>query len=284
MQTQVQTAVPPKLQQIGTAVLAIGGIGTATCVLWWLLFYSAVAAESESSLGDLVECLLHTTKKCKRQQMIAILGYPPYKPLLLWLSAAVLLAGVSMKVLSRGAALTTSAVSLTWPCVLSVWWLLLWRGTFGYMLLGAILGLAVNFLGTATDWSAQQVDRATNVAVAAIGAVWPIPVVWMALKKRYSEFQLALMSLGGSAPLATTWHRVLAIWWRLIWRFTIGAVVCGLLMLVAVVFLGFPMQPLEPWVAIGASVAAFIWSAAVVRMAIGTYSDFRVTIVPRTPA
>jgi hypothetical protein len=32
-------------------------------------------------------------------------------------------------------------------------------------------------------------------------------------------------------------------------------------------------------------IAASIWSVAVARMAIGkTYSDFRVTIVPRTPA
>jgi hypothetical protein len=111
----------------------------------------------------------------------------------------------------------------------------------------------------------------------------------MALKKRYSEFQLALMSPAGKAPLATTWQRVLAIWWLLVWRITLGGVVCGFvaasLMFAAVVLLGFPMQPLVPWVVIGANVAVFIWLAAVARMAIGkTYSDFRVTIVPRTPA
>ena len=146
-------------------------------MLWWLLFYSAVAADSESSLGELVECLLHTTRECERQEMIAILDYPPYQPVLLWLSTAVLLAGVAMKVLSPGAALTTSAVGLTWPSVVSVWWLLVWRSTFGYMLLAVILGRASNFLETTADWEPQQIDRATNVAFAAIGAVWLIFVV-----------------------------------------------------------------------------------------------------------
>src|SRR5713101_4358915 len=139
MQAQAQTAMHSRLQRIGTALLAIGGIATAACLLWWLLLYGAAAAEGRSSLGEVLECLLHTKKACRLRPAFAILDDLPYQPVALWLSVVVLLAGVAMKMLSPGAALTTSAVGLTWPRVLSVWWLLLWRGTFGYMLLGIIL-------------------------------------------------------------------------------------------------------------------------------------------------
>ena len=284
MHTQVQTAISSKMRQIGTILFVAGATGTAACVLWWLMFHGETV--SPSSLGALVECLLRTTKECDRRQMITTLGLPAYQQMLLWVSSAVFLAGTTMNVLAPAAAPTRRTAGLTWQCVVSVWWLLVWRGTFGYMVLGVILGLAVDYM--AADWSPLQIARATSVAVAAFGIVWLIPVVSMALAKRYNDFQLVLTLPGGSAPLSITGRRVLAIWWLLIWRFTFGGIVFGLvaawLMLAAVVLRGLPMPPLIPWVMTGASVATFIWSAGVTRIAIDTtYSDFRIAIVPRMP-
>jgi hypothetical protein len=43
MHAQMQTAKHPSLRQLGTAVAAIGGIGTAAAMLWWLCHRAASA-------------------------------------------------------------------------------------------------------------------------------------------------------------------------------------------------------------------------------------------------
>jgi hypothetical protein len=90
------------------------------------------------------------------------------------------------------------------------------------------------------------------------------------------------------APLAITGRRVIEIWWRLIWRFTFGVIVFGLvgawLVLAAVMLRGFSIQTLAPWILICANLVIFIWSVVITRMMIETtYSDFSIAIVPRSP-
>jgi hypothetical protein len=137
----------------------------------------------------------------------------------------------------------------------------------------------------ATDWRASTV---TSIVTAALGIVWFIPVVFMALRKRYSDFRLVLTLPGDTAPLAITGRRVIEVWWRLIWRFTSGVIVFGSvgawLVLAAVIVRGFSVRTLAPWIIIGANLAIFIWSFVVMRMMIETtYSDFPMAIVPRSP-
>jgi hypothetical protein len=254
--------------------------------VWWLLFYGAAVTESVTGLGAVLECLLRTTKECVRRQMIAVPGLPAYQPMLVWVSSIVFLAGATIKVLAP--ATRQKVAGLIWPHIVSVWWLLAWRGTFGYIVLGAILDIAGDYLEMATDWSPRQFERATSVITAALGIVWLIPVVFMALRKRYDDYQLVLTLPGDVAPLATTGRRVIEIWWRLIWRFIFGVLVFGLvaawLVLAAVILRGFSVQTLAPWILIGANLATFLWSLVVTRMMIETtYSDFRMAIVPRSP-
>ena len=171
---------------------------------------------------------------------------------------------------------------------MSTWWLLVWRGASGYIVLGVILDLAGDYLDVATDWRPRSIEPITGIVAAVLGIVWLIPVVFMALRKRYSDYHLVLTLPSDMAPLAITGRRVIEIWWRLIWRFTFGVIVFGLvaawLVLAAVMLRGFSIQTLAPWILIGANLMIFIWSVVITRMMIETtYSDFSIAIVPRSP-
>jgi hypothetical protein len=273
-----------KLRQIGTILLAVGGTGTAGGILWWLLFYGSAATESAAGFGALVECLLHTTKECQRRQMIMPPGFPAYQPMLLWVSSIVFMAGAMMKVLAPANA--HRVADLIWPHIVSTWWLLVWRGTIGYIVLDVILRLAGDYLEMATDWSPRPIERVASATAVALGVFWLIPVVFMALRKHYSDYRLVLTSPGDNAPLAITGRRVIEIWRILIWRFILGGIVLGLvaawLTLAAIILHGSSIHTLVPWVLIGANLTALIWSVVVTRIAIEvTYSDFRIAIVPR---
>jgi hypothetical protein len=278
--------MPANLRQIGTIILVVGSIGTAICASWWLLFYGSAVTESITGIGAVAECMLRTTKECKQRQTIAFPGFPAYQPILLWLSSMVLLAGATMRVLFP--ANTHRVANLIWPHVVSTWWLLVWRGTLGYIVIGIILDFAGDYLEMATDGSPRQIGQVTSITAVALGIIWLIPVVFMALRKRYDDYQLVLTLPGDIAPLTITGRRVLEIWWHLIWRFIFGVIVFGLvvvwLVLAAIILRGFLVQAIVPWVLIGVNLATFIWSVVVTRMTIETtYSDFRIAVVPRSP-
>lgn len=87
-------------------------------------------------------------------------------------------------------------VELTAQRLLSVWWLMLWRGTIGAAILGfvagAIAGAAVAILG-----HPEQSAVAGSYAGLAIGPFWGLLVIHMGLKKKYKDFRIGLL------PLAT---------------------------------------------------------------------------------
>lgn len=81
----------------------------------------------------------------------------------------------------------------TWGRVLSVWWLLAWRTMVGAFVLGAIAGGVFGAFAALADWPADKIQSVSAVIGGVIGALWGIVVVGMALKKRYSNFRIALV-------------------------------------------------------------------------------------------
>ena len=89
----------------------------------------------------------------------------------------------------------------TWGRVMSVWWLLFWRSALGFVLflLAVIVaaGGIVGVIGAVMNLSQDLIHKmgyAMGVASVFIGAVLvPLFVVRMALKKRYSNFRIALV-------------------------------------------------------------------------------------------
>ncbi len=86
-------------------------------------------------------------------------------------------------------------LEISWTRLLSVWWLVIWRtailGSIALLVLGLIVGFLLGALG---------VDRATLNLVGqffgmAIYALTILVTLRMALKKRYGEFRIALVTV-----------------------------------------------------------------------------------------
>jgi hypothetical protein len=92
-------------------------------------------------------------------------------------------------------------LEITWKRVRAVWWLILWRsflltivilfgGGFVFVSLGGLLGLSQDFLG-----------GIIAIAYFLVGPTCLAVAIQMALKKRYSDFRLALVLKSSDAKL-----------------------------------------------------------------------------------
>ena len=83
-------------------------------------------------------------------------------------------------------------LEVTWGRVLSVWWLIVWRGTVGGMALGLVGGFVAGFICDVighVEWA----GLAGGVTGLLLGVPWALVVIRMALKKRYADFRIALV-------------------------------------------------------------------------------------------
>lgn len=76
---------------------------------------------------------------------------------------------------------------------LRVWWLFMWRGTLGSILIGAAAGVVLGIVGTLVGLPQTSIAVVGAILGACIGIGWSIIVMRMALLKRYEEFRLALV-------------------------------------------------------------------------------------------
>jgi hypothetical protein len=84
-------------------------------------------------------------------------------------------------------------LEVTWGRVISVWWLLAWRGTLGAVLIGAVVGFIIGFIGALAGVQQETITSLSTIAGAIVGLGWAIVVVQMGLRKRYGDFRLALV-------------------------------------------------------------------------------------------
>ena len=83
-------------------------------------------------------------------------------------------------------------LDVTWKRVLSVWWLSMWRGLVGGVILGGLFGGIVGVAAVA----AGKPDSAAywgEIFGIVVGVVWGFFVIKMALRKKYSEFRIVLV-------------------------------------------------------------------------------------------
>lgn len=85
-------------------------------------------------------------------------------------------------------------LDVTWRHSLSVFWLILWRGFLGAMLMGGVIGFGVGLSGVLLDLPRGEVALANGGIGAVLGIVWTIAVVGMALRKRYRGFRIILVA------------------------------------------------------------------------------------------
>jgi len=82
-------------------------------------------------------------------------------------------------------------LAITWPRVMSVWWLIFWRGALGSFLIAAAIGFIIGFsfglLRTPMNPLIAPITRAI------IGWLWFIAVIRIALRKKYRAFRIVLL-------------------------------------------------------------------------------------------
>ena len=81
----------------------------------------------------------------------------------------------------------------TWKRILSVWWLVLWRGFVGGLLLGVLVGVIVGGTGILLGWGSDVGTRLSGILGSAAGILWSVAVTRMALRKNYRGFRIALL-------------------------------------------------------------------------------------------
>ena len=78
----------------------------------------------------------------------------------------------------------------TWQHALSVWWLLVWRGSVGGLLIGGLAGFIFGLVGGMMHMPMDTITRVILGGV--VGSIWGIGVR-MALRKQYGKFHIALV-------------------------------------------------------------------------------------------
>jgi hypothetical protein len=93
-----------------------------------------------------------------------------------------------------------------------------------------------------------------------------------------------IMREGAMQELEVDWQKVLRIWWLIVWRSTLGAVLIGFVLGFVLGFIGAMLGIPERTMSVVASVAGALvglgWSLVVVRMALlKRYDGFRIALV-----
>ena len=86
----------------------------------------------------------------------------------------------------------------TWKRALSVWWLILWRGIVGSVLLSIAIIALVDALAALIGIESKALNMIGALVVWLGSIVWGVVVVRMALQKRYRDFRLALIGTPSS--------------------------------------------------------------------------------------
>jgi multisubunit Na+/H+ antiporter MnhE subunit len=85
-------------------------------------------------------------------------------------------------------------VEITIGRLLRIIWLFIWRGALGGLLIGAVVGAVIGFVMGALGGTREHVRIVTGIAGVAVGAIWHVLVLKMALEKRYRDFRIALIA------------------------------------------------------------------------------------------
>ena len=95
-------------------------------------------------------------------------------------------------------------IELTWVHVLKIWWLMLWRGVLMVLaaafVAGATLGAILVLLKVPFVHDPVKMRFAGQIAgfLISIPIYWV--VIWMALRKKYRDFRLAVIPPDSPAP------------------------------------------------------------------------------------
>ena len=124
-----------------------------------------------------------------------------------WISALARLAAfpedASLEHREKGAAM--QELEATWRRMAAIWWLMMWRGAIGGLLLGSVIGLIAGAIAGFVAAAVFQIpfDQATYenigrisalVVTIPLGLLWGLLVLRMAVRKKYHGFRIVLIA------------------------------------------------------------------------------------------
>lgn len=83
-------------------------------------------------------------------------------------------------------------LELTWNRTMRMWWLLFWRALVGAVILGFVLGFVVGVILAIVGYP-QYIILISSIVSYFGGLIWSAFVLRMMLRKKYSDFRLALI-------------------------------------------------------------------------------------------
>lgn len=83
-----------------------------------------------------------------------------------------------------------------WQDVVKIWWAFTWRATLGSFCLGFLAGLLAGFVGAAVAAEAATIQSVGRIAGALIWAIWSVFALRLALRTKYRDFRIILVSHG----------------------------------------------------------------------------------------
>jgi outer membrane lipoprotein SlyB len=84
-------------------------------------------------------------------------------------------------------------LAVTWQRAVRIWWRIVWRASLGSFVFGAIAGAVIGGIEGVMGLSRQTIQASGAVVGVLVGAIWGLAVVGVALRKRYTDFRLALV-------------------------------------------------------------------------------------------
>jgi hypothetical protein len=85
-------------------------------------------------------------------------------------------------------------LQITWPRIISVWWLIVWRISIGSMIISVVINTFIYSIDAMLHLSTTSHIFISVIISLPIQAAWSIIVVRMAMKRKYGKFSLMLMS------------------------------------------------------------------------------------------
>ena len=79
---------------------------------------------------------------------------------------------------------------ISWKQVFRVWWLLAWRGLAGLIIIGGAVGSGVGYLLNAIGAPPDLIKVMSTLLGFAVYLLWGLVIVRMAIRKKYSDFDL----------------------------------------------------------------------------------------------
>jgi hypothetical protein len=91
-------------------------------------------------------------------------------------------------------------MEITLGRLLRIYWLFLWRATFGAVVIGGVAGFIIGLVMGLARIGHDQIHLAGTIVGMVVGAVWSVIVLRMMLEKQYRDFRIVLIPVAAQNP------------------------------------------------------------------------------------